>query len=71
MNKKVILGIGIGTAIIVMILATQNVEIEPKTNMVETNVDFLGADTKCMFHDDVCHGTIQKIIESGIIAQDE
>jgi len=36
-----------------------------------SNVDFLGADTKCMFHDDVCHGTIQKIIESGIIAQDE
>ena len=36
-----------------------------------SNVDFLGADMQCIFHDDVCHGTIQNITESAIIAQDE
>ena len=51
MNKKIIPGIGIGIAIIVMILATQNVQIEPENNIVETNVGCV-SEFKIMFPDE-------------------
>ena len=51
MNKKIIPGIGIGIAIIVMILATQNIQIEPENNIVETNVGCV-SEFKIMFPDE-------------------